>query len=181
MSTRLDIPSSLLIDRDIFPVSTPVSFEVILELPDRTKFTAEFSLEFLLGAIEVKIDIWEFRQKKKNMNNSSCSYIHTHTQTIATPDPGYTFAADEILLIDLSTSVTVDGVGLDEGVWEWEWRCQFALTEEDCRFGRIFDFDFSFHFFCVLKKKLNYHLLTRYEDGSLVVLPTGPVFESDEV
>ena len=56
-------------------------------------------------------------------------------------------------MIDLSESGSVDGVSLDVGVWEWDWRCQFALTGEDCR----------------------------YEDGTAVVLPSGPIFESDEV
>ena len=72
---------------------------------------------------------------------------------IATPDPGFVFSSDDSLVIDLSESRTVDGVGLDEGVWEWEWRCQLALTGEDCS----------------------------YEDGTPVSLPSGAKFESNEV
>eukprot|EP00009_Paramoeba_aestuarina_P004479 CAMPEP_0201524816 /NCGR_PEP_ID=MMETSP0161_2-20130828/25361_1 /ASSEMBLY_ACC=CAM_ASM_000251 /TAXON_ID=180227 /ORGANISM="Neoparamoeba aestuarina, Strain SoJaBio B1-5/56/2" /LENGTH=903 /DNA_ID=CAMNT_0047924409 /DNA_START=630 /DNA_END=3341 /DNA_ORIENTATION=+ len=125
-STRLLLSSSDLTDRDTFPVATPVSIYVEMDvggLGERI-LTSEFSFEFMPGPVEFELD----------------------------DDPGYAFQANEQLVLDFSDSETTDGIETDDGTWEWEWRCEEALTGDPCR----------------------------YSNGDTIDMPSGPVFSSND-
>ena len=117
--TRLVIPSDVLLDREAFPPNELVRIRVNADFGNDIEFVSDMGIEFAPSPVEMVVD-------------SSFQSI---------------MESDEVLVIDFEDSYTLDGIDLDDDIWEWDWSC--VIPGERGEQSRE----------CV------------YEDGDVVVMP----------